>query len=50
MKEHKTLEEMTEKLDKFLDWLADSPMNNRDFNTIHRIFDKYLEEENKCTK
>ena len=41
----KTLKEITEKLDEFLDWLVDSPMNNKDFNTIHRIFDKYLDEE-----
>ena len=43
----KKLEDMTEKLDDILNWLSDSPMNNRDYNTIHRIFDKYLEMENK---
>lgn len=46
MKEHKTLNEMTKKLDELLDWLVDSPMDNRDYSTIHRIFDRYLEEEN----
>ena len=41
----KKLEDMTEKLDDILNWLTDSPMNNKDYNTIHKIFDKYLEIE-----
>ena len=45
--QYKKLEDMTEKLDDLLTWLTDSPMNNEDYNTIHKIFDKYLEIENQ---
>ena len=46
----KKLEDMTEKLDDILNWLTDSPMDNEDYNTIHKIFDKYLEiEEQQAT-
>ena len=41
------VEDMTEKLDDILNWLSNSPMDNEDYNTIHKIFDKYLEIENK---
>ena len=41
----KTLQEMTTKLDEILDWLTDSPMDNKDYNTLHQIFNKYLEIE-----
>ena len=47
MTEYKKLEDMTEKLDDILNWLSNSPMDNEDYNTIHKIFDKYLEIENK---
>ena len=46
----KTLQEMTIKLDEILDWLTDSPMDNKDYNTLHKIFNKYLEIENKQQK
>jgi len=46
----KTLQEMTTKLDEILDWLTDSPMDHKDYNTIHQIFNKYLEIENKQQK
>ena len=41
---------MTIKLDEILDWLTDSPMNNKDYNTLHKIYDKYLELNNKQQK
>ena len=41
---------MTTKLDEILDWLTDSPMDHKDYNTIHQIFNKYLEIENKQQK
>ena len=47
---NKTLQEMTTKLDEILDWLTDSPMDNKDYNTLHQIFNKYLEIENKQQK
>ena len=43
--QYKKLEDMTEKLDDLLNWLAYSSMSNKDYNTIHKIFDKYLEIE-----
>ena len=46
----KTLEDMTEKLDNLLNWLSDSPINNKDYNIIHKIFDKYFEKEKKQQK
>ena len=42
----KTLNEMTTKLDEILDWLTDSPMDNKDYAKLHQIFDKYLEKKN----
>ena len=47
---NKTLSEMTTKLDEILDWLTSSPMENKDYATIHKIFDKYLEKERKKEK
>ena len=47
---NKTLSELTTKLDETLDWLTFSPMNNKDYVTIHKIFDKYLEKEKKRRK
>jgi hypothetical protein len=46
---NKTLDQMAEKLDDLLTWLTDSPMNNKDFNQISKIFLKYMEliERNK---
>ena len=46
---NKTLDQMAEKLDDLLTWLTDSPMNNKDFNQISKIFLKYMEliEKNK---
>ena len=45
--QNKTLKKMTTKLDDILDWLVDSPMNNKDYNELHKIFNKYLEIEKK---
>jgi len=42
---NKTLKQMTTKLDDILDWLVDSPMNNKDYNQLHKMFDKYLKIE-----
>ena len=47
---NKTLSELTTKLDETLDWLTFSPMNNKDYVTIHKILDKYLEKEKKRRK
>jgi hypothetical protein len=47
---NKKLKDMTKKLDDILNWLTDSPMDNKDYNTIHKIFDKYLDIENKKKK
>ena len=47
---NKTLSEMTTKLDEILDWLTSSPMENKDYATIHKIFDKYLKKEKKKRK
>ena len=44
---NKTLSELTTKLDETLDWLTFSPMENEDYATIHKIFDKYLKKEKK---
>ena len=46
---NKTLDQMATKLDDLLTWLTDSPMNNKDFNQISKIFLKYMEliERNK---
>ena len=46
---NKTLDQMAKKLDDLLTWLTDSPMNNKDFNQISKIFLKYMEliEKNK---
>ena len=46
---NKTLDQIVEKLDEVLYWLTDSPMHNKDFNQISKIFDKYMEliEKNK---
>ena len=43
----KTLQQMTIKLDEILDWLTDSPMDNEDYDTLHKIYDKYLEKGEK---
>jgi hypothetical protein len=46
---NKTLDQIVEKLDEVLYWLTDSPMHNKDFNQISKIFDKYMKllEKNK---
>ena len=44
---NKTLSEMITKLDETLDWLTFSPMDNKDYATIHKIFDKYLEKKRR---
>ena len=43
--QNKKLKDMTKKLDNILDWLVDSPMDNKDYNNIHKIRNKYLEIE-----
>ena len=47
---NKTLGELTTKLDETLDWLTFSPIENKDYATIHKIFDKYLKKEKKKEK
>ena len=47
---NKKLSELTTKLDKTLDWLTFSPMEDKDYATIHKIFDKYLKKEKKKGK
>ena len=34
-------------LDKFLDQIIYSPISNEDYQSIHNIFDKYLEQLNR---
>ena len=45
----KTLEKVLIKFDKFLDYTSDSLIDNEDYNTIHKIYDKY-DKLNKQTK
>ena len=42
----KTLDETLDIFDKFLDDITTSKISNEDYNTIHKIFDKYLKKEN----
>mgnify|MGYP003140777780 FL=1 len=42
----KTLEQTVEKLDDFLDWSSDCPMENEDYTKIRKIFEKYQELNN----
>ena len=37
----KTLEKVLIKFDEFLDYTSDSLIDNKDYNTIHKIYDKY---------
>ena len=37
----KTLEKVLIKFDEFLDYTSDSLIDNEDYNTIHKIYDKY---------
>lgn len=46
----KTINDIVNKLDEILDWLAISPMTNKDYRTIHKIFDKYLEKKQRRKK
>ena len=37
----KTLEIVLIKFNEFLDYTSDSLIDNKDYNTIHKIYDKY---------
>ena len=45
-KNKKTLDKTLDIFDKFLDDITTSKISNEDYNTIHKIFDKYLKKEN----
>jgi len=40
-KNKKTLDKTLDIFDKFLDDITTSKISNEDYNTIHKIFDKY---------
>tara|TARA_R100001163_G_C5045944_1_gene183257 strand:- start:695 stop:877 length:183 start_codon:yes stop_codon:yes gene_type:complete len=46
-KNKKTLNKTLNIFDKFLDDMTTSKISNRDYNKIHKIFDKYLKIKNK---
>ena len=46
----KTLDETLNIFDKFLDDITTSKISNEDYNTIHKIFNKYLEIENESKR
>ena len=46
----KTLDETLDIFDKFLDDITTSKISNEDYNTMHKIFDKYLKKENESKK
>ena len=48
-KNKKTLSKTLDIFDKFLDDLTTSKISNKDYNKIHKIFDKYLKIKNKLT-
>ena len=45
---NKKLKDMTKKLDDILDWLVDSPMDNKDYNDIHKIFNTLIISFSNC--
>ena len=45
--EKKQIEDLTNKLDELLDWMVRSPISDKDFDTIHKIYEKYVKKEEK---
>ena len=45
--EKKQIGDLTNKLDELLDWLVRSPISDKDFDTIHKIYEKYVKKEEK---
>ena len=45
--EKKQIGDLTIKLYELLDWLVRSPISDKDFDTIHKIYKKYVKEEEK---
>ena len=43
--EKKQIGDLTNKLDELLDWLVRSPISDKDFDTIHKIYEKYVKKE-----
>ena len=46
----KTLDETLDIFDEFLDDLTASKISNKDYNIIHKVFDKYLKKSKKLKK
>ena len=46
-KNKKTLNKTLAIFDKFLDDMTTSEISNKDYDTLHKIFNKYLEIKNK---
>ena len=46
----KTLDETLDIFDEFLDNMTTSKISNEDYNTVHKIFDKYLKKNNQEKK
>ena len=45
--EKKQIGALTNKLDELLDWMVRSPISDKDFDTIHKIYEKYVKKEEK---
>ena len=45
--EKKQIGDLTIKLYELLDWLVHSPISDKDFDTIHKIYEKYVKKEEK---
>ena len=43
----KTLDQTLDIFDEFLDDITTSKISNKDYNVIHKIFDKYLKKNNQ---
>ena len=43
----KTLDQTLDIFDEFLDDITTSKISNKDYSTIHKIFDKYLKKNNQ---
>ena len=46
----KTLDQTLDIFDEFLDDITTSKISNKDYSTIHKIFDKYLKKLNNQEK
>ena len=46
----KTLDQTLDIFDEFLDNITTSKISNKDYNVIHKIFDKYLKKNNQEKK